>query len=86
MVHNDQHIVVPVFVLIKGVKVHGYVLPWVVWHQEWLEEARSLVIGARGLPTGMIVVYISFYISQHASLVVLVFKELVCLVSTRVGS
>ena len=69
------------FVLIKGVEVHGYVLPWAVWHREWLEEARSLVMGARSPPTGMTVMYVSFHISHYASLVVPVLKELVRLVS-----
>ena len=86
MVYDDQHIVVPVFVLLKGVEVYGYVLPSAVWHQEWLEEARSLVPRAGSSPAWVAIAHISVYISQHASPIVSVFEELVCLVSARVGS
>jgi len=51
-----------------------------------LEEARGLVLRARSSPTRVAVTYVSFYISQHASLVVPVFEELVGLVPARVSS
>jgi len=71
---------------IKGVKVHGYVLPWAVRHRKWLEEARGLVPRARSSPARVTIAYISFHISQHASPVVPVFEESVGLVPARVSS
>ena len=57
-----------------------------VWHREWLEEARSLVPRAGSSPAWVAIAHISVHISQHAFLIVSVFKELVRLVSARVGS
>ena len=74
------------FVPIKGVEVHGYVLPWAVWHQKRLEEARSLVPRARSSSAWVAITHILVHICEHASPIVLVPKELVCFVSAWVGS
>ncbi len=63
VVYDDEHIIIPMLVPIKGVEVHGYVLLWAVWYWEWFEEARSLVLRAGSLPTRVTIAYILVYIS-----------------------